>query len=105
MSQRWHLLILPSIVSGSDGGEMIDKILTEIMDETTTESDSLARLREVIALSMATSSAVNYGKPMTESEMDNIVGSLFSLPDPKYDPRGRLVIIEMGLDEIETHFK
>lgn len=102
---EWEIRAVPSAIGDNDGREIIEKILTEIMNETATEGDSLARLREVISLSMASASAVNYGQTLSESEMDNIVSSLFALPDPKYDPKGRTVIADLALEEIEKLFR
>lgn len=72
---------------------------------TTQDEQEIADvLREKIALSLAQSSAIGYGKSLTNDEMQKIVYSLLACEMPNYTPGGKMCISILQTQEIEKRF-
>jgi len=61
--------------------------------------------KEKLAAGMAAASAIQYGKALGNSEMENLFDALFACSAPNYSPKGKAVIIIMTLDELDKKFK
>ena len=61
--------------------------------------------KEKLAAGMAAASAIQYGKALENSEMENLFDALFACSAPNYSPKGKAVIIIMTLDELDKKFK
>lgn len=69
------------------------------------ESGKTQDLMKRLALIMARSSAVNYGRKLTSEEMEHIVVNLFSLPHPSYTPNGSKIFHTFDVSNIQSLLK
>lgn len=93
----WSITGLPSILTGTSPRD----ILLGMIESITESGEDLATsLHERIALSMARSSAIRRGQPLTTAEMDKLISDLFRLPTPARTPEGKLVFTIINLDDI-----
>jgi DNA mismatch repair protein MutL len=92
----------PSESLNTDPVEMME-ILLENYKKTDTDPSSGAR--EKISAALASASAIQYGKPLNQGEMEELFDSLFACSGPNYSPTGRPVIIIMTTEEIDRRFK
>ena len=60
--------------------------------------------KEQIAIEMAKSSAIPYGKNLSHDEMKDLVDHLFACEMPNFSPSGKNIISILNLDEIEKRF-
>lgn len=98
---RWLITGIPTFVKNLNIRDMILRMVETVDDggvnygnETKDENPLLNRL----ALIMARSSAINYGKKLSPEEMEHIISRLFALPDPSYTPGGTKIfhVIDRG---------
>jgi len=83
-----------------------DEILKSFIEEfKATQSGPLAGEKEKLAAAMAGASAIPYGKPLAQSEMEDLFDTLFACSAPNYSPKGKPVIVIITLDEIDKRFK
>jgi DNA mismatch repair protein MutL len=92
----------PAESVSADPVEMLE-ILFE--DYKTTEAEPSISAKEKIAAGMASASAIQYGKAMSQGEMENLFDTLFSCKSPNYSPKGKPVITIISLDDIDKKFK
>ena len=92
----------PSDSVSSDPAEMMEILLE---DFKTTKTDPAAGAKEKISAAMAAASAIPYGKPLTQGEMEDLFDTLFACSAPNYSPSGKPVISILGTDEIDKRFK
>ena len=60
---------------------------------------------ERIARSAARASAIDYGKQLTDLEIQELVDQLFACSNPNYSPSGKLIVKIIELEELDNHFK
>jgi DNA mismatch repair protein MutL len=60
---------------------------------------------ERISLAAARTSAISYGKPLADLEMQEIIDQLFACKQPHYTPSGKLIVKIIELEELDSHFK
>ncbi|HEX2936127.1 MAG TPA: DNA mismatch repair endonuclease MutL [Bacteroidales bacterium] len=89
----------PSDSSTLNVGELFKDIVHTCMDDTA--NDIKLEKREKIAIQMAKSAAVPYGKSLTHEEMRNLVDHLFACEMPNFTPSGKSIISILTMDEIE----
>lgn len=92
----------PADSGSSDPLEMLE-ILFE--DYKNTETEPSVGAKEKIAAGMACASAIQYGKVMSQGEMEDLFDTLFSCQSPNYSPKGRPVISIISLEDIDKRFK
>ncbi len=92
----------PSASGYPDPVEMLE-ILIE--DYKNTEADPSTGAKEKVSAAMAGASAIPYGKTLIQSEIEDLVDSLFACQAPNYSPKGRPVISILTLEEIDKRFK
>jgi DNA mismatch repair protein MutL len=61
--------------------------------------------KERIARSAARTSAIGYGKQLTDLEMQELTDQLFSCSNPNHTPSGKLIVKIIELGELEHQFK
>ncbi|MCH5239307.1 MAG: DNA mismatch repair endonuclease MutL [Muribaculaceae bacterium] len=91
---RWSITGIPSYATNLDSRDIVMRMIESIDDSTRNygkEEKSTDALMSRIALVMARSGAINYGKRLTPEEMEHITTRLFSLPDPSYTPSGHKI--------------
>jgi DNA mismatch repair protein MutL len=92
----------PADSGSSDPVEMLEILLENYK---TTQSEPTVGAKEKIAAGMASASAIEYGKVMSQGEMEDLFDTLFSCQSPNYSPKGKPVITIISLDEIDKRFK
>ncbi|MBN2682793.1 MAG: DNA mismatch repair endonuclease MutL [Bacteroidales bacterium] len=61
--------------------------------------------KEQLALVLAKSNAINYGKMLEYEEMTNIFNGLFAGLNPNFTPSGKLIVTIVSINDVETLFK
>ncbi len=93
---RWRLTGVPAILKTEEARDTVLRILDSVCEDGSNygkEGNASADILGRLALVMARSAAIQGGTRLTESEMEHLVGQLFSLPDPAYTPNGNPVYI------------
>ncbi len=93
----WSINGIPSILKDANPR---DTLLSMIESVTETGEELATSLHERLALSMARSSAIRRGHPLTSDEMDRIISDLFRLPTPALTPDGKTVFTILPLNDI-----
>ncbi len=86
----------------SDPGEMLEIIIEEFKNS---RSDPAEGARERLAAAMACASAIQYGKILSQREMEDLFDNLFACSAPNYSPKGKPVISIITLDELDKKFR
>ncbi len=92
----------PSGSDSSDPVEMLEKIIEEYKSAG---GDPAKGAREKLAGAMAGSAAIQYGKQLTQSEMEDLFDTLFACSAPNYSPKGKPVINIITIEELDRKFK
>ncbi|HNT94279.1 MAG TPA: DNA mismatch repair endonuclease MutL [Bacteroidales bacterium] len=80
---------------------MLETIISEYRH---TMGDPSIGARERVALSMARASAIQYGTPLTHTEMEELFDMLFACSLPNYSPTGKTVMNIITLEELDRRF-
>jgi len=99
-----------SIVIGGYPGDTHNENPRELLEKfleiyKSTQGDIKIGVREKIARSLASASAVRYGETLSPAAMQDLVDNLFACESPGYSPSGKLVITIMEIEELERKFK
>ena len=70
-----------------------------------TESDPKLKIKERIALALARSASIEYGRSLSVPEMQALLDNLFACPLPNFTADGQTVIAILAHDELEKKFK
>ena len=100
----WLILSFPTLLRNSDPRDVILRILDSISVDSVNygkEGDIKMGLREKMAMAMARSAAIRRGQKLTIVEMESIVSSLMSLPDPNYTPDGNKIFAILEESQIQ----
>jgi DNA mismatch repair protein MutL len=92
----------PSDSTSSDPVEMMEILLE---DYKSTSTDPATGAKEKVSAALAAASAIHYGKPLTQSEMEDLFDTLFACSGPNYSPGGKPVITILTTEEIDKRFK
>jgi len=92
----------PADSSASDPLEMLEILLE---DYKNTQADPSTGAKEKIAAGMASASAIQYGKALSQGEMEDLFDTLFACQSPNYSPKGKPVISIIALEDIDKRFK
>ncbi|MBK7710776.1 MAG: DNA mismatch repair endonuclease MutL [Bacteroidales bacterium] len=92
----------PSETISRDPAELMEIFLE---DYKSTDTDPSGGAKEKVSAAMAAASAIPYGKPLTQGEMEDLFDSLFACSGPNYSPGGKPVISIFTTDEIDKRFK
>ena len=92
----------PADSDSSDPLEMIEILLE---DYKNTQAEPSASAKEKVAAGMACASAIQYGKVLSQGEMEDLFDTLFACQAPNYSPKGKPVISILTLEEIDKRFK
>lgn len=92
---------VPAQIAGQSPIPVLQQILHEVRERG---ADTQNEWREQIALSLAESGAIGYGKSLTSDEMRDLVGRLVRLPQYKRLPSGKAIVSLINDDEIAELF-
>ena len=93
---------VPSGIENSNPSELIHNMIGKSVD---TGSDLKSEIQESIALALASSTAIPYGRTLTAEEMLLIVSQLFATSTPSYTPDGQKVISLFADSELEKRMR
>lgn len=97
----WSINAVPA---GMENFNIKDTIL-QVIDEVSMGGTSITtKVYESIALRVAKSAAIPYGKTMLQEEMDTLLSKLLCLPNPNYTPDGKTIISVLSNDQLEKMF-
>ena len=97
-----ELKCYPSLEIGDRGTELLKTLLDSFKS---LQSDPSADLREKVAIAMAQTAAIPYGKTLTKEEMEQLIDTLFACKLPNYSPSGKPVVSIMTTEELDKRFK
>ncbi|KAA6321411.1 DNA mismatch repair protein MutL [termite gut metagenome] len=93
---------IPSGTEGLNPAQLIhDMIYTSIEEGNDVKED----IQSLLALTLASASAIVYGQVLSNEEMINLVDTLFACQTPNYTPDGQTILATIKEDEIERLFK
>lgn len=97
----WSINAVPA---GMDHVDIKDTIL-QVIDAMESGGESITeKVYDHLALTVARSAALPYGKMLTPEEMDKLLSELLRLSNPNYTPDGKLVIKLITNEQIEKMF-
>ncbi|MDR2533501.1 MAG: DNA mismatch repair endonuclease MutL [Tannerellaceae bacterium] len=102
-ANSWAINAIPAGLEKHNPVALLKNTIEQTIDND--DKRSTADIARAIALSLARSAAIPYGKPLSEAEMDALVASLFSLASPTYTPNGKLVLHILSNNDIEKIFQ
>jgi DNA mismatch repair protein MutL len=92
----------PAETTFSDPVEMMEILLENYKKSDT---DPSAGAREKISAALASATAIQYGKSLTQSEMEELFDTLFACTGPNYSPAGKSVLSILTTEELDRRFK
>lgn len=97
----WSINAVPA---GMENVNIKDTIL-QVIDEVSMGGTCITtKVYESIALRVAKSAAIPYGKTMLQEEMDTLLSKLLCLPNPNYTPDGKTIISVLSNEQLEKMF-
>lgn len=103
--RRWSISAVPAMISRGDAKEVVLRILESVREESPeygVEESPVSDIMQRMALVMARSAAITRGRRLSDSEMENMVGQLLSLPDPSLTPSGKQIFTIIDEDRLRT---
>jgi len=104
----WQIVSVPAMLKNVDAKDVVYRILDSVTEESVNYGkENLAdfSISQRIALVMARSAAVRRGQKLSSTEMEHLLGDLFSLPDPAYTPYGAKVFSVFDENYLDRLFK
>ena len=92
---------IPAQLANMSAVPVLQDIILQVRER---EADTQTEWREQIAMSLATSAAIPYGKTLTEEEMRDIVMRLVQIPNYRRLPNGKTIVSLLSNDEINKRF-
>jgi len=98
-------IIINGRPADSDSSDPVVMLEILLEDYKSTLADPATNAKEKVASGMAGATAIQYGKVLSQGEMEDLFDTLFACQSPNYSPKGKPVISIMTLDEIDKRFK
>ena len=97
---------VPAVASECDSERLMAEILDEFEgEEANSDSFTLGRLREKIAVSISCRAAIKINTPLSQEKMQWILDELLRCRSPYTCPHGRPIVLRLNLEEILRGFK
>ncbi len=93
------------IPSGTEGLNHAELIRSMVCDAIEKGNDVKDEIRSGVALSLAKSAAIVPGQVLSDTEMNELVESLFACNTPNYTPDGKKTLAVVTMDDIHKLFK
>ena len=101
-SNSYSILAFPVGFENSDHVKLLQDVVSRALETGCEHCDIIS---ESIALALAKSSAISYGKPLSSEEMDHLIADLFGSNSSSFTPDGQIIISMLSDDEILSRFK
>jgi DNA mismatch repair protein MutL len=92
----------PAALENPDPKELIASFINELNNNP---FKAEVQLQEYIASLLAKATSINYGKSLSQVEMNDLVDRLFACSNHNFCPDGKPVITILGIDELEKRLK
>ncbi|MGC9151406.1 MAG: DNA mismatch repair endonuclease MutL [Microbacter sp.] len=99
-----HAIAVNGVPSGLENKPIASTIEMLIEEVRQNKANMQEKLNESIALTLAKAAAVENDRPMTQEEMNRLLGQLFYCENPNFTPDGKKIIVLLSNDEIEKKF-
>lgn len=93
---------VPAGVEGKDFSKLLHNILDNAIHNGCDVKEEIHRM---MALSLAETAAIAYGKALTENEIQSLVDQLFNCISHSFTPDGKTIISIINNDELEKRFR
>ena len=93
----WSVNGIPTGLEHVDVKDMVMQVIEEVNEGG---KDMASKLYEKVALSVAKSGAIPYGKTLTNAESEKLLEDLMALPEPNYTPDGKKVIAILTIEQM-----
>ncbi len=97
----YSILSVPARLTDQSPQPILQHILSQVRERN---ASTQAEWREQIALSLAESAAIPYGRSLSPEEMKDLVSRLLHLPTYLRTPDGKTVLTRLSDDEINQRF-
>ena len=104
---RWLITSLPAMLKKGSEADIVLRILDSVNEDSSNygnDGRGDVPIAKRAALIMARSAAVRRGDRLGVAEMENLVGRLFSLPDPSLTPNGNRIFAMLDERQIDRMF-
>ena len=104
----WNITGVPPYVKNIDIRDVILRMIESVDDSSMNygkDENNGKDLYSRLALMMARSAAINYGKVLSPEEMEHIVSQLFSLNDPSFTPNGNKIYQIIDNTQLQGWFR
>lgn len=92
----WEILAVPATLGKLNPKDVLLKMIEAVGDGMENGvADTAQAIHRHIALSLSRSGAVRPGDYLSPAETEELLGSLFALPDPQYTPDGARILFEL----------
>jgi DNA mismatch repair protein MutL len=98
-------IIINGKPSGAGSANPLEMLEILLEDYKSTQEAPSSGAKDRIAAAMAGASAIQYGKMLSQNEMEDLFDTLFACQSPNYSPKGKPVISILSLDDIDKRFK
>jgi DNA mismatch repair protein MutL len=93
---------IPTGIEGKDYVTLLHNILTTFLEKG---CDIKEEIHHILALSLAETAAINYGKLLNDKEIQMLIDQLFRCNDHSLTPEGKTIITIISNDELEKRFR
>ena len=93
---------IPATLSENDIPLVLEQLLNDVQEDVPDNGFSQA---DVLAKSIAKSTAIKAGVALSSEEQEHIVHQLFACKEPAFSPFNKATFITVTLDELERQFK
>jgi DNA mismatch repair protein MutL len=92
----------PAEMSPSGAGETIEQMIEQYKTLQGLNDNEPA---ERIARAAARTSAIHYGTPLKDQEIQELIDQLFACENPNHTPSGKPIVKILDLEELDSYFK
>jgi len=92
----------PAEMSPSGAGETIEQMIEQYK---TLQGLNDSEPSERIARAAARTSAIHYGTPLKDQEIQELIDQLFACENPNHTPSGKPIVKILDLEELDSYFK
>ena len=101
-NNSYSILAFPIGFENSDHVKLLQDVVSRALETGCEQCDIIS---ESIALALAKSSAISYGKSLSSEEMDHLIADLFGSASSSFTPDGQVIISMLSDDDILSRFK
>lgn len=106
--ETWQITSFPAMLKKGSHADIVLRILDSVTEDSVNygnDAKGVLPIASKAALLMARSSAIRRGEKLTVADMENLIGRLFSLPDPGLTPNGTPVFFMLDEGKIDKMFQ